>query len=104
MTNKREAKRSYWDTHVKAWRRSDETQRGYCHRHDLKLHQLVYWIGVCEAKPLTATKPTTNGFAAVHVANSHPQGLTIRLPNGLCLEGVHTGNLAETREIIGWWV
>ncbi len=102
MTNNREEKRNHWANHVMAWRRSGQTQRDYCRRHDLKLHQLTYWIRVFEAKPCVAQTSTANGFVAVQVADSPAQGLTIRLPNGLRLEGVHAGNLVVTREIIEW--
>ncbi len=102
MTSTREEKREYWTNQVNEWKASGETQRGYCRRHHLKPHQLTYWAQVFEEKSHTEHAPTTNGFVAVQVADSPIQGLTIRLPSGLRLEGIHAGNLALTREMIGW--
>jgi len=102
MPSSREEKRVYWASHVKEWKASGETQSCYCRRHRLKAHQLSYWKQVLESNSSTEHTPTYSGFVAVQVADPHPQGLTIRLPNGLCLEGVHAENLAVARDLIGW--
>ena len=36
-------KRRYWKSHIEAWKASGLKQSRYCRRHDLKLHQFVYW-------------------------------------------------------------
>lgn len=100
MSDTREEKRAYWASHVKAWQESGETQRSYCHHHQLKPHRLTYWKQVFKPKPETTPMPAANGFLPVHVTSSAPQGLTVRLPSGVSIEGVHTGNLAETQALI----
>jgi len=102
MPSTREEKRVYWASHVKEWKASGETQSGYCRRHRLKAHQLSYWKQVFESNSSTEQTPTCSGFVAVQVADPHPQGLTIRLPNGLRLEGVHAENLVVVRAVISW--
>jgi len=102
MSSTREEKRVYWASHVKEWKASGETQSGYCRRHRLKAYQLTYWKHVLESNSSTDQTPTCSGFVAVQVANPQPQGLTIRLPNGLRLEGVHAENLTLARDLIGW--
>ena len=102
MTNKREQKRSYWSGQIKQWQASGETRSGYCRVHGLKLHQLTYWAQVFESPSRATSTSSANGFVAVRVAESAPQDLAIRLPNGFRLEGVHARNLAVAREIVGW--
>lgn len=102
MTNTREEKRAYWAEVVKKWKESGETRSKYCRRHHLKPHQLIYRIQVEESKNRTKPMPTTKGFVALQVTETHTPGITLRMPNGLQIEGVHAGNLAVIREIIGW--
>ncbi len=107
MTNKLTEKRDYWANHVKAWKASGETQSSYCRRHQLKPHQMTYWKSIFENDTQTAQADArlSNGFVSVQMAaRPIPQGLTIRLPNGLQLEGVHIDNLTLIQEIIGWQI
>jgi len=102
MPTTREEKRTYWFRHVKAWRSSGETQRSYCQHHQLKPHQLTYWKHVFEAKSETAPAQPSNGFIPVQMTAPASQGLTLRIPGGMCIEGIQANNLALTREIMGW--
>ena len=36
-------KRRFWKAHIEAWKAGGLKQSRYCRRHDLKLHQFVYW-------------------------------------------------------------
>ncbi len=36
-------KRSFWQTHVRAWGKSGLSQREYCRSHQLSSHNLAYW-------------------------------------------------------------
>ena len=100
MPTTREEKRIYWASHIKEWKASGETQRGYCRQHHLKPYQLTYWRQVFEFKLKTAQTSVSSGFVPVQVAPSRAQGLTVRLPSGVCVEGVHAGNLAVTQALI----
>ena len=103
--NEKEERREYGSKHVRDWQASGETRSGYCRLHDLKAHQLTYWIKAVEPTRLPTEKMPGKGFVAVHVTEPHATGgLTIRLPNGVRLEGVHGGNLTVIRDLLGWLV
>ena len=102
-------KRAYWANHIKQWNTSGQTQSEYCRRHQLKLHQLVYWKQVFSNTPKPKVKKPVNtlsgGFVAMQLtpATEPPApDLTLQLPNGLRIEGVHASNLAVIQEIIRW--
>ena len=101
MTNTRAGKRSYWSKHVKQWKTSGETKSNYSRRHNLKPYQLTYWIQVFESQPQTENGSPSKGFVAVQVSDTSIQVLTVKLPNGLTLEGIHASNLDVTRALIG---
>ncbi len=104
MTGTREEKRAYWARHVKAWKASGETQRNYCQQHQLKPHRLAYWNQALKPRSETTSTPVANGFLPVHVNSPavQSQGLSIRFPSGVRVEGIQSDTLALTREIIGW--
>ena len=104
-TSAKEEKRTYWANHIRQWAASGKTQSDYCQHHQLKLHQLVYWKRVLDAKPKAREPVSTGGFVAVQLsqaADVTAQGLTITLANGIRIEGAHLNNLDLIREIIRW--
>jgi len=101
MTNTKAGKRAYWAKHVKRWRKSGETKSSYSRRHNLKPYQLTYWVQVFESKPQAENKPSPKGFVPVQIVEPSIQGLTVKLPNGLKLEGIDSDNLDVTRALIG---
>lgn len=38
-----EQKRAYWKRHIDSWRKTGLSQAEYCRRHNLKVHQMIYW-------------------------------------------------------------
>ena len=100
MTKTMAEKREYWANHAKNWKASGESKRSYAHRHNLRADQLGYWVQVFEAKPQTRNKAEAKGFVAVSVTTPGVEDLSIKLPNGLRLEGIHAGNLDLTRTLI----
>lgn len=103
--NEKDERRDYWTKHVSGWKASGETRSGYCRSHDLKPNQLTYWIKALEPTLLPTEGTPAKGFIAVQVTEPRgTAGLTIRLPNGVRLEGVQAGNLAVIRELMGWLV
>ena len=36
-------KRRYWKDHIESWKAGQMPQARYCRRHNLKLHQFIYW-------------------------------------------------------------
>ena len=102
MMNTIEAKREYWANHIKDWKTSGETQSHYCQHHNLKPHQLSYWVRVFKSNSRADRSTNSKGFVALQVTHSATTGLTIRLPNGLQLGGVTAGDLAVVREMMEW--
>ena len=102
MMNTKKSKRHYWANHIKDWKASGETQSHYCRHHDLKPHQLTYWKQVFKSQPQTAQASSSNGFVTLKVTDTATPDVTLHLPNGLRVDGIHAGNLAVIREIIGW--
>ncbi len=100
MAKTRAEKRAYWADHAKNWKVSGESKRSYARLHNLRPDQLGYWIQVFEAKPQTSNKAEAKRFVAVSVTAPSTQSLTIKLPSGLTLEGIHSGNLDITRVLI----
>jgi len=105
MDISKKEKRAFWAHHVKAWQASGSSRSAYCRHHDLKLHQLIYWISTLDAnvivKPRASPVAASSGFIPVRVTPS-PQSLTVRLPNGIRIEGVGAANLSVIREMMGW--
>jgi len=101
-------KREYWKNHVQKWRASGQTSSDYCQQHQLKRHQLVYWMRIFSDTPVTQgqkAKSQANGFVKVQVVQpsiSTEQDLVIELPSGLRITGVHSNNLNLIQEIIRW--
>ncbi len=102
MTISKEEKRAHWASVIKEWKASGESQSHYCERHNIKPHQLTYWAQVSTSAHLPEQAKNHNRFMAVQIPDSQPGGLTVRLPNGLQLEGVSLSNLAVVQQIIGW--
>lgn len=76
-----------WQRHVDQWRRSGLSKMAYCRQHALAYHQMVYWSKKEDhvAEPAIAC----GGFVAVTVASqARDCGLSVRLPNGLTIEGI----------------
>lgn len=93
-------KRSYWKQHVEQWLCSGQSQKAYSEVHQLKLHQLVYWIGVFKPKE-ESTHSAKNGFIPVQVVASHCDAtLKVCLANGLCVEGISESNLGLVEKLI----
>jgi hypothetical protein len=100
--NEKDERRAYWSGHVRDWQASGKTRSEYCRSHNLTAHQLTYWIKVVEPT-LLPTEMAGKGFVAVQVSEPRvaTAGLTIRLANGVRLEGVYAGNLNVIRELLG---
>ena len=101
-------KRLYWSNHIKQWQTSGKTQSDYCQQHQLKLHQLHYWRRVFKDAPASQAggndHPVSNGFSPVQLVqpsdSNNPFDLTIELPNGLCIKGIHADNFDLVQAII----
>lgn len=88
----------YWQHHVDQWRASGLSKAAYSQQYDLIYHQMVYWSAKLE--PVAEAKPA-NGFVAVNVTSLTPdEGVRIRLPNGITIEGISDRSIAVVTRLI----
>lgn len=56
------AKQRFWQTHIRAWKKSGLSQNEYCRRNTLRANQFCYW-----KKKLFSDNPNTIKFVPVAV-------------------------------------
>jgi hypothetical protein len=89
-----------WEEHVKSWQASGLPMSRYCQQHDLAVHQFGYYKRKFTSLSTAPIKSNT-GFAQVIMSgDKSSQGLTLRLTNGLLIEGVCAHNLPLVRSLI----
>jgi hypothetical protein len=94
------AERTYhWQQHIEHWRDTGLSGAAFCKQQSLSYHQFVYWRRKLEG-PGDATdieRVPTSGFARVAQIASAPNlesnDLTLRLPGGMAITGLHGGNV-----------
>jgi hypothetical protein len=94
------AERTYhWQQHIEHWRDTGLSGAAFCKQQSLSYHQFVYWRRKLEG-PGDATdieRVPTSGFARVAQIASAPNlesnDLTLRLPGGMAITGLHAGNV-----------
>ena len=82
-------KRQYWNTHITDWQTSRLSQTEYCRRHELKVHQFVYWRRKFAPKPPTPISLIQVPAAAVARVvgfRTMPPALRVALASDLCIE------------------
>jgi hypothetical protein len=87
-----------WQRHMTDWQASGASGSAYCKQQSLAYHQFVYW-----RQKLTPTddspkqEQVTTGFARVVSAPGAgiggADGLTVSLPGGVSITGLHAGNI-----------
>jgi len=87
-----------WQQHITEWEVSGVSGSAYCKQQSLVYHQFVYW-----RRKLTSTEDylkqeqATTGFARVVSAPGAGiggvDGLTVSLPGGVSITGLHAGNI-----------
>lgn len=87
----------YWQQHIEHWRDTGLSGAAFCKQQSLSYHQFVYW-----RRKLKGTDDATgtesvpiSGFARVTqvAATSVSSDLTLRLPGGMAITGLHAGNV-----------
>ena len=99
MTSTQE-KRAFWKQHVAQWQSSGLSQKSYSETHQLKLHQLVYWIGVFKPKPESSHVPQSKFVPVQVVAHQSDASLKLHLHNGLWLDGITANNLGIVKQLV----
>jgi hypothetical protein len=89
----------HWQQHIEHWRDTGLSGAAFCKQQSLSYHQFVYWRRKLEG-PGDATdieRVPTSGFARVAQIASAPNlesnDLTLKLPGGMAITGLHAGNV-----------
>lgn len=82
-----------WQQHITQWQTSGLSGMAYCKQQSLTYCRFVYW-----RKKLASGAPddaASSGFARVApVSRPEPaEGLTVSLPGGVSVTGLHAGNI-----------
>lgn len=84
-----------WQQHITAWQASGLSGMAYCRQHSLTYSQFVYWRRKLVAAQTVSDACEASGFARVTPVSEapDPQGLTVSLPGGVSVTGLHAGNV-----------
>ena len=96
--NTEKSKLNKWKSLIEQWRQSGQTQSEFCKRHDLKTHQLSYWIRRLDLATAKSTNVDTENRSEFVQAQIIPEaskatGLVVRLPSGVELIGMTQSDL-----------
>ncbi|WP_270670566.1 IS66 family insertion sequence element accessory protein TnpA [Aeromonas sp. QDB04] len=87
----------FWRQQITAWLDSGLSGHAFCKSQALVYHQFAYWRKKLE-QPLEQPVDSDSLPGFVRVAMPAPVGtevgLTLTLPNGITLSGLHPGNIA----------
>jgi hypothetical protein len=87
-----------WRQHITDWETSGVPGSAYCKQQSLIYHQFVYWRRkLIPAEDSLKQEQTVTGFARVVVgpvvSTGRVDGLTVSLPGGVSITGLHAGNI-----------
>ena len=87
-----------WQQHITDCQASGVSGSAYCKQQSLVYHQFVYWRQkLTPAEDCLKQAQATTGFARVVSAPSAgiggADGLTVALPGGVSITGLHAGNI-----------
>ncbi len=82
----------FWRQQITAWLDSGLSGHAFCKQQALVYHQFAYWRKKLEQPAAT---DSLAGFARVAMPApvATDGGLTLTLPNGIILSGLHLGNI-----------
>ena len=80
-----QAKRQFWQTEVKRWHASGQSQRQYCQDRGLVDSQLSYWVNKFHVP--SPSSSSASGFTPIRVKpETSLSCIRVRRPNGVCIE------------------
>jgi len=87
-----------WQQHITDWQASGVSGSAYCKQQSLVYHQFVYWRRkLVLTEDFLEQEQAATGFARVVSAPSVgigvADGLTVSLPGGVSITGLHAGNI-----------
>ncbi|GAB6044400.1 IS66 family insertion sequence element accessory protein TnpA [Endothiovibrio diazotrophicus] len=92
---------TYWRKQLRAWRTSGQSQLGFCKQQGLSYAQFQYWRRKLTASTTEERPPTRSEFVTVrHRPMEDAGGLTLVLPNGAELRGIHADNLSVVESLL----
>ncbi len=90
-------RRRVWKQHIEDWQASGLSGMAYCQQQSLTYCRFVYWRKkLTEPETSVPEQPASSlGFAKVTAvaSPSSPEGLTVSLPGGVSITGLHAGNV-----------
>jgi len=93
-----------WLPHIEAWEKSGQSQSAYCREHNLVKTRFTYWKLKLRPTELRRQADSVSGFVPVRMRGNAASGLTLRLPNGIAVEGICGDNLQLAQELAGTWL
>ena len=91
----------YWKHQIEAWQVSAQSQKAFCKAHDLNYHQFGYWSRKFRNPVDQTERKRPSGFVPVTVnAPNESNGLLLRLPNGMQLQGISNDNLPTVYQLL----
>lgn len=82
-----------WQQTLSDWRASGLSGAAYCKQQSLVYHRFVYWRQKLASNP-EGKAGSPSGFARVApVPDDGIGGLTVSLPGGVSITGLHNGNI-----------
>ena len=102
-SNEPVTKATFWQQHIQQWKTAQQTQIAYCRAHSLNVPQFNYWVRKERSANAQKNKETKSPspFIPVVKHQSTPSGLSLRLPNGMLLQGIDSGNLSTVKKLLG---
>lgn len=84
-----------WQQHITDWQASGLSGMAYCQQQSLTYCRFVYWRKKLAEPDQVPERPVRSGFAKVAaVPGPEPsEGLTVSLPGGVSITGLHAGNV-----------
>jgi hypothetical protein len=102
MNTKSSERINHWQSHIKQWHSSGQTQADYCRHHDLKLHQFTYWRSKLKTDHDSEAPAdcSDTAFIPVTLESQSSSGLVLCLPNGYRIEGITSGEMEQVSRLL----
>ncbi|MCL1480258.1 MULTISPECIES: IS66 family insertion sequence element accessory protein TnpB [unclassified Marinobacter] len=91
----------FWQQQINDWEATGLSGNAFCKQQSLIYHQFVYWRQkLTSGEDYRTQAPVTTGFTRVVSSASRmgvdagdANGLTVSLPGGVAITGLHAGNI-----------
>ena len=91
-----------WQQHIADWQTSGLSGMAYCKRQSLTYCRFVYWRKKLAKPEVVPDRSAPSGFAKVAAipGTQAAEGLTISLPGGISITGLHAGNVELLGDVL----